>query len=215
MPGTFPLVRSNTAISWNCADECEAIKSAWHRRDRSAIRSYADFLKRRRFMEGKLAASNAVASIRAAHDDKWRFRDWLGTLKHRPPNPPPEPPSPGGWALEWALQKDIQAGWGRPSRDWQPDPWDPNRSREWKTPWNTYSPGVRDPDWDGVTPVPKSPGKRKRQRQRKRARVAELEAEKVAWVAMCRAEASLGWWEEQTWGGPKELEDAKKLGDRQ
>ncbi|KAJ7033114.1 hypothetical protein C8F04DRAFT_1261210 [Mycena alexandri] len=162
-------------------EECASIQASWRLRDRSAVKSYSAFLKIRGVMEAKLAASRAIASRRSAI---WRFRDWLADRVYRPPTlaaatPPPLTVDSVAWATEHI--------WGvPPPGKWHPDAW------ESAVVWRRLGHGwaLKDPAWDGVTRVAKTPGKRKRQRESRRQR-EEKEREFQARLAQIAREG--GW----------------------
>ncbi|KAJ7713236.1 hypothetical protein B0H16DRAFT_1478878 [Mycena metata] len=140
--------------------------------------------------------------MQAARDEKWRFRDWLETLKHRQSPPPPEPPSLNGWAIEWALQEAAKSGWDGPN---PPVDWEAKESPWGCGAWQGHSAAplnFKDPTWDGVTRVPKTPGNRKRQRQRKRERAAANAAALARWQQGLAGRQNWGAWEEYHRGEP-------------
>ncbi|KAJ7029962.1 hypothetical protein C8F04DRAFT_1187136 [Mycena alexandri] len=111
-------------------------------------------------MEAHLACSVAIGHLRVA--SAWPSQ-WIDLqLQHAEP----ERYGPGGWPRP-TLPPTPAWTWSD-ADDAQPNGWGPG----WADPHRAL--GVRDPDWDGVTLIPKTPGKKRRRRQRKRERAAEL-----------------------------------------
>ncbi|KAF8208327.1 hypothetical protein K438DRAFT_1961820 [Mycena galopus ATCC 62051] len=98
--------------------------------------------------DARIACSQSVTHRRAAIRSPWLLREWM---QHR---------------LAPSLERS--GGWGTPEGGgWSTTQWIDDEHL-WGD-WGTFAP---DPSssWDGVTRVPKTPGKRKRQRRRRTAR---------------------------------------------
>ncbi|KAJ6456319.1 hypothetical protein C8R47DRAFT_1082418 [Mycena vitilis] len=145
-------------------EECTAIKRAWAARDRSKIKSYPQLLAARRLMEAALACSSAIANLRVAVRWPSSFTHWMNSGP-----PPPRIRTGGGSARGNAWGNG--AGWG--NGGW-------GNGKGWGN--------VQDPTWDGVTRVPKTPGKQRRRRQRLRQWREEQDARNAKWLEDCRLE---------------------------
>ncbi|KAJ7175545.1 hypothetical protein C8R46DRAFT_1214016 [Mycena filopes] len=146
------------------ATECANIMQNWHRQDCRVVRSYEEFLRARSRMQARIAASQAIASLRAAALYPSLLEVWLE--RHRDAN------RDASWGRYWAEAEREQAppGWGA---GWE----------------KAAPPGVRDPEWDGISLVPKTPGKKKRRRQRAMARREELRLEQAEFVRELRRQS--------------------------
>ncbi|KAJ7873992.1 hypothetical protein B0H13DRAFT_2348799 [Mycena leptocephala] len=77
MPVPGPVVQPHSYEEDQSRWECAEIMDDWRRRDRGAIRSYAQFQRARLTMEAKIACAQAVASIRTAVHYPFEFGRWL------------------------------------------------------------------------------------------------------------------------------------------
>ncbi|KAJ7712104.1 hypothetical protein B0H16DRAFT_1479749 [Mycena metata] len=170
-----PALSHRTPESTEAQRECAEITRKWHERDRRRVRSYAEFLHSRRLMEGRLACSIAISNMRVAAGwpvlyDIWQMQAETETF---------------GWSVVAPRRSECEiladswtnGGWGEEHAGWV----------AWQNP--PRPPGVRDPDWDGVTPTPKTPGKKRRQRQRMRERAAALLLTKAQFAEDVRRQA--------------------------
>ncbi|KAF7330701.1 hypothetical protein MSAN_02448200 [Mycena sanguinolenta] len=153
--------------------ECMLIRWAFIERD--PAKTYDDLVAARRLRDARLACSHAIACRRTAIRFSYLLPQWMEHRMYSPPavytptSPPPidsSSSSHGGW------------GTGQP---WGSGGWE--TGGDWGEPWatNSASKGGSDPSWDGVTRVPKTPGKRKRQRRRKAMKCAEWAAQVAGW----------------------------------
>ncbi|KAJ7148593.1 hypothetical protein C8R46DRAFT_1231086 [Mycena filopes] len=173
----FPCLRVRSLEYYDFQNECDRITYTWKTRDRSAVRSYPQHVAARDFMRAKLAASAAIAHRRAALDAPYQFRNWL----RRQGDPGP--------SVEEILAEFYPPPWGTAAPEFQrflangepatPDNW--GLGTAWGSSWG--SSWGKDPAWDGVTPTPKTPGKRRRQRARKRRAKQETDAAHAAFKA--------------------------------
>ncbi|KAJ7511020.1 hypothetical protein B0H11DRAFT_2215764 [Mycena galericulata] len=139
------------------------IKQAWER-DRAKVRSYEEFLILRTRMEADIACAKAIASRLDALVRPEAFDQWL--LRKAPG------PSTGNWGTTAVAGTAVAAGgwgWGQGGGWGQGAGWGQG----------THYPARRDPLWDGVTPVPKTPQKAKRRRLARREK-QEAERRKEA-----------------------------------
>ncbi|KAJ7910757.1 hypothetical protein B0H13DRAFT_2329070 [Mycena leptocephala] len=143
----WPILRQGWAEDWDSRDECAAILRSWHEHDRRVVGNFQDFLTARRLMEGHIACSSAIASLRSAVADPLRVEQWR--RDHEKPAASCRRSWPGPWG--------TNADWGAGSSGW---------------------PGIRDPRWDGITQVSKTPGKKKRRKERTRQHREEEERQR-------------------------------------
>ncbi|KAJ6483479.1 hypothetical protein C8R47DRAFT_1217566 [Mycena vitilis] len=216
----------NSNEYWASFEECELIKDRWRTRDRSLIRSYPQFLAARGKMEARLACSNAIANRLSALRPH-NFAKWI-----RGERTPYQNPNTGTRRL-YALETDTGprdeeedqvivsqrpgnrgGGWGENGGWGNGDPW----GGGWAS--GGWGGGGRDPEWDGVTLVPKTPGKKKRCAARERQRNQDLRDaaadfhrrwEEFSHVQPVWNSAIHGW---QGWQAPEPLSEEEDLGLR-
>ncbi|KAJ6461941.1 hypothetical protein C8R47DRAFT_1225739 [Mycena vitilis] len=149
------------------SNEHDEIKRAWVSRDRSKIKSHPEFLAARGLMEAALACSTAIASLRFAVRLPWVYKKWLNSIR--------------------ASRRMDATGGGRP----RGQAWGSGNGGWGEGGWENGGWG-QDPAWDGVTRVPKTPGKQRRRRQRLREWRAEQAARDAKWLEDSKL-ATLRW----------------------
>ncbi|KAJ7793231.1 hypothetical protein B0H13DRAFT_2393740 [Mycena leptocephala] len=155
--------------------EVQEIKDAWRRRDRRKIKTYDQFVTARGFMEGRLAASRAIAGWRSTVTRRFQFGRWLEHHATSIPLPPDvfggAPHLPG----MWHSYRNTDGTWSRYGGVMDATRWitrtNPPKPKHGPTrppcPWGSGGwPAPHDPNWDGIL-VAKTPGKARRWRQRK------------------------------------------------
>ncbi|KAJ7899931.1 hypothetical protein B0H13DRAFT_2336690 [Mycena leptocephala] len=135
----WPLLRQGWPEDWDAQNERTVIMRSWHEHDRHVVKDYEGFLAARRLMEARIACASAIAGLRSVAADPIRLHKWHEDHEMWP--------TLTACRRFWGQSWGHNSGWGTGSGGW---------------------PGVRDPQWDGVTRVPKSPGKNKRRKQRAR-----------------------------------------------
>ncbi|KAJ7846764.1 hypothetical protein B0H13DRAFT_2362812 [Mycena leptocephala] len=151
--GPWQILCTGAAKDWESQDECPVIKCEWHEKDRQVIRNYQEFLNSHHLMEARIACSTAIGALRSTAADPFKVQAWCEDHENSRKHIHYSNPAP---AQMWG----AQTGWGKGSGGW---------------------PGVCDPQWDGVTQVPKTPGKNKWRQQCLRDRLAEAARHEAEW----------------------------------
>ncbi|KAJ7105092.1 hypothetical protein C8R43DRAFT_1140883 [Mycena crocata] len=157
MPPLFPFVEEGSYYDQQSSEERAKIESIWRQRDRSTIRTYPDLLTARGRRDSRLACSRAIAGRRRAIDIPDDFDRWIkyqATVATEPRH---------NGCIGWAGPSRARGAWAYDSAPWR-------LQMTWGFGgWEARHHFRTDSEWDGVSLVPKTPGKMKRRRAALRA----------------------------------------------